>query len=130
MNKIRQTITLPAKPAHVYELLTDEILHEAFTGSPASIEISAGAAFSTYDGYINGQILELIPGRLIRQSWVAEEADWPDGHISEVLFQLSSAGGQTVLEFTHSNIPDGMTDRFKEGWEKFYWEPMRVFLSA
>ena len=126
---ISQTLFFNASPDQVYDILMNSDKHSEFTDAEASIGVSEGDSFSTYDGYIHGINLELKPGRRIVQRWQAEEDDWPDGHFSKVTFELIPEDSGTRLEFKHEEIPDGMEDRFVSGWDEFYWIPMEEYFG-
>jgi uncharacterized protein YndB with AHSA1/START domain len=74
---IRRTLTLKANPHEVYETLTDSKKTSKFTDAKARIPGRAGGKFTMFDGYINGTILELVPGEKIVQSSQANEKNWP-----------------------------------------------------
>jgi activator of HSP90 ATPase len=120
---IRQTVILSASPHDVYEALMDSNKHAAFTGGRASISREAGGKFSTFDGYAEGVNLELAPDRKIVQTWRAE--DWPEGHYSRITISLSAVKGGTRLNFYQTGVPvENFKDIF-QGWQDYYWEPMK-----
>ncbi|MDP2666246.1 MAG: SRPBCC family protein [Candidatus Diapherotrites archaeon] len=125
---IRQTITFSVPPEKVYEALMDSKKHSFFTQSKASISRRVGGSISAYDDYITGKNLELIPGKRIVQSWRA--SDWEKGEpFSIVRFELEKSRNGTKLVFTHENIPSSHAASIAEGWNAFYWKPMKVFLE-
>ena len=125
---IRQTVTLPASPAEVYEALMDSRKHAAFTGQAAEISGEVGGSISAGDGYISGTNLELVPGRRIVQAWHA--SDWPEGIISTATFDLAADGQRTRLTFRHSGVPDGAYEDIRTGWHEFYWKPLKAWLVS
>lgn len=127
-NSITQTIELSASPKAVYHALMDSVEHETFTGAPADISPEVGGLISAYDGYIVGENVELIPGVKIVQKWRAVEDDWPSDHYSQVVILLNPTGDNgTLLEFSQTNLPAGKADTFSEGWQDYYWEPMKEY---
>ena len=84
---IRQSVTFPATPHEVYELLMDSGKHARFIGAKARISRNINGAISAYDGYIDGKNLELVPDKKIIQSW--RGSDWPEGHYSKAVFSLN-----------------------------------------
>jgi activator of HSP90 ATPase len=124
---IRQTVNLKASPHDVYEALMDSKKHARFTGGKASISREVGGKFSTYDGYAEGVNIELVPDKKIVQSWRAE--DWPEGHYSRVTFSLNKAEGGTRLTFSQTDVPEEQSQDVSQGWQDYYWEPMKEMLE-
>ncbi|MBI3850230.1 MAG: SRPBCC domain-containing protein [Verrucomicrobia bacterium] len=125
---IQHTVLIRATPKAVYDALMNQKKHTRFTGEPARIRAKAGAAFTCYDGYINGMTLALAPGRCIVQAW--RSRDWPPEHYSIVTFALASiAGGRTQLRFTQVGVPAGDYARKYQGWRTHYWQPLKRFLE-
>ncbi len=125
---IHQTVTFKAAPHAVYEALMDSKLHAAFSGGQVHISREVGGEYDSYDGYISGKNLELVPDKKIVQSWRA--VDWPEGHFSTVTFLLTPVEGGTRLDFTHTDVPDGTEAEFEQGWIDNYWEPMKKMLEV
>jgi activator of HSP90 ATPase len=124
---IRQTVTLKASPHDVYEVLMDSKKHAKYTGGKASISREVGGKFSAFDGYAEGVNLELVPDKKIVQTWRAE--DWPEGHYSKVTFSLGKVEGGTRLTFTQSGVPEEQYDDVSQGWQDYYWEPIKEMLG-
>jgi activator of HSP90 ATPase len=117
-----------AKPSEVYNAWLSSDGHSAITGSPAKVDGKVGGKFSAWDGYIFGSTLELTPDHRIVQAWRTSEFpdDAPDSHL-EVL--LEKAEGGTRVSFTHSDMPEDQVDSYKQGWEDFYFKPMREYFG-
>ena len=88
-----------------------------------------GGAFTSYDKYISGFNLDLVPGKRIVQAWRSRE--WPKGLFSIVTFELlAQSGGKTKLVFTHVGLPSAQDAKEKkEGWRDFYWDPLNEYFS-
>ena len=125
---IRQQVTFRVKPHEVYEALMDSRQHARFTGEPARISRKVGGAFTAGGGYITGTNIELVPDRRIVQTWHA--SDWPEGHLSTVIFQLRRVPAGTRLSFTHRNIPDEEAESISQGWKEYYWKPLKSFFGS
>jgi activator of HSP90 ATPase len=106
----------------------DSKKHSALTGSQVKVSRIVGGAFSIYDGEIEGINLELIPDKKIVQSW--RYSDWPESHLSEVTFLLSEESGNTHLDFTQLRVPDEHYQDIREGWQDYYWTPMKDILEG
>jgi len=108
-------------------MLMDSKKHAAFTGEEAKIDNTAGGAFTAYDNFIEGTTIELEPDKKIIQQWRA--ADWPEGHYSTAIFELSEKNGATTLHFTQENVPDTFAEDVADGWHEHYWEKMQSMLK-
>lgn len=124
---IRQQVTIGALAHDVYEALMDSRKHSRFSGAAAKINRKVGGVISAYGGYITGANLELVPDKKIRQRWHA--ADFPEGHDSEVTFSLNETGGKTTIAFTHKGVPVDSYASIKQGWNDYYWTPMKKMLE-
>lgn len=124
---IRQSVTFKSTPHEVYEALMDSKKHTAFTGGKASISRSVGGKIATYDNYIAGKNVELIPDKKIVQDWRA--VDWPEGYFSRITFKFTAVLEGTRLDFTHADLPEGTEEEFTQGWIDNYWEPMKKFFE-
>jgi activator of HSP90 ATPase len=124
---IRQTVTFKAAPHDVYEALMDAKKHAKFTGGKASVSRETGGKFSTFDGYAEGVNLELVPDKKIVQTWRAE--DWPEEHYSRVTFSLNKLKEGTRLTFTQSGVPEEQYRDVSQGWQDYYWTPMKKMLE-
>jgi activator of HSP90 ATPase len=120
---IRQQVTFAATPHAVYEALMDSRKHARFTDARARISRKIGGVITAYGGYITGTNLTLVPDRKIVQSWHA--ADWPEGHLSTVTFNLKPIPGGTRLTFSHRDVPPEQVEEISQGWKDNYWEPMK-----
>jgi activator of HSP90 ATPase len=124
---IRQSVTFRATPHAVYEALMDSRQHARFTGEAARISRKVGGAISAYGDYITGTNLELVPDKKIVQAWHA--TDWPEGHMSRVIFKLTRVKGGTRLAFTHRGVPENEVPSIKQGWIENYWRPIKAMLE-
>lgn len=130
---INQEITFKAPPTKVYEMLMNSENHSLFTGAQAEISNEVGGTFMAYDGYITGKNLELNPPEKIVQLWRADEEGWDEGHYSTVTFQLKPNGvnnNETLLLFTHKDIPAHKAEDIRKGWIDYYWEPLQEILDS
>jgi activator of HSP90 ATPase len=117
-----------AKPAEIYEAWLSSEGHTALTGSPAKVDGNLGGEFSAWDGYIFGRTLELTPNQRILQAWRTSEFpdDAPDSHL-EVLLEEMAEG--TKITLIHSDMPEDQVDSYRQGWEDFYFKPMKQYFK-
>jgi len=119
---ISQKVFFKATPKKVYEMLMDSDKHSGFTESSAKIHREVGGRFTAYDGWIEGDNLELVPNKRIVQSW--RGGNWPEGHYSTATFELKAVDDGTNLSFTQTNVPDEFYKAISKGWIEHYWEKM------
>jgi activator of HSP90 ATPase len=127
-NNFELTATFPASPEVIFDAWLSGEGHSALTGSPAQVEGRSGGTFSAWDGYIWGVTLEMERPRRILQSWRTSEfpEDEPDSLV-EILLERSKGG--TKLTLRHSNMPEGQEESYKQGWEDFYFKPMKEYFK-
>ena len=117
-----------ATPEQIYQAWLSTKGHSAMTGSPAEVEARVKGKFSAWDGYIFGETLELKPNQRIVQAWRTTE--FPEGSPdSRVEINLEAVKGGTKITIHHSNIPKGQAEDYKQGWQDFYFKPMREYFS-
>lgn len=121
--------TLPAKASEIYKAWMSSKGHTAMTGSPATADETVGGAFSAWDGYIFGSTLDLTPNQRIVQAWRTSEFpdEAPDSCL-EVKFEEVNDG--TKVTIIHTDMPDEQVDSYRQGWEDFYFIPMRKFFGS
>jgi activator of HSP90 ATPase len=126
---IRVSTTLPATLQRIYQAWLDSAGHTAITGSPAEVNPAVGGKFSAWDGYIQGVTLELEPDRRIVQAW--RTSDFPHGSPdSRLEVLLEPFEGGTRITLVHTEIPDGQGQEYAQGWEDFYFAPMKAYFSG
>ena len=120
---------IPATASQIYEAWLSSDGHTAMTGSTAKVDGKIGGKFSAWDGYITGTTLDLTPNQRIVQAWRTSEfpEEALDSHL-EVL--LEEVDGGTKVTFTHSDMPTGQSDSYRQGWEDFYFKPMKIHLKT
>ena len=118
----------PASPQFVYDTWLDSEGHAAITGAPATASTEVGGEFTAHDGYINGKNLELVPGKLICQSWKTQQFDASDSD-SELEITLEPEGTGTRLTLKHTKLT-GDGSHYKTGWVEHYFEPMEAHFGS
>ena len=125
---IQLAVSLPAPAERLYDMYLDPVEHAAFTGSPVTISARAGAPFRAFGDVLTGTILQVVPKRLIVQSW--RSPHWGISDIDSTLilaFLPEKDGGR--IELVHANVVDEDFAGVSQGWEKFYWTPWRLYLT-
>lgn len=117
--------SFPVSARALYEAWLDADAHGAMTGSPATSEPVPGGAFTAWEGYIEGRHTALEPHRRIVQAW--RSGDFPEGAEDSVLeVHFHEADGVTTVTIRHHHIPAGQGPGYEQGWEDFYFAPMRA----
>lgn len=125
---LRVSTTIPVAPTTLYFAWLNSEQHSAMTGGTAKIDPTVGSKYSAWNGYITGKLVVLDLGRRIIMSW--RTTDFPrDAADSRVEIHFEALGGGTRLTVLHTEIPEGQSDRYREGWNDKYFHPMRTYFS-
>ncbi|MBM3782988.1 MAG: hypothetical protein FJW30_01445 [Acidobacteria bacterium] len=126
--ELAETVSFARKPVEVYDALVSPVHHSAFTGAPATGDAREGGLFTAWDGYISGRYLELAPSRRIVCEWSTKE--WPQGVPPSILeLRFAPAGDGTQVTLRQSRIPADQVDRYRQGWNDYYWTPLSKYFS-
>lgn len=125
---IKISVTLPVRPNKLYKAWLDSEKHSAFTGEKAQIERKVGSRFTAFDGYIEGENVELLFNKKIVQTWRTNEFpdDQPDSRL-EINFNEVKDG--TKVTIVHADLPEGDTKKYRQGWKEHYFEPMKNYFG-
>ena len=118
---------IPASPEEIYEAWLDSEEHSRMTGGQANVSSNVGDTFEAWDGYIQGQNLELeYPSRIL-QEWRTTEFDETEKD-SRLEILLDPAGEGTSVIIRHSYLPEhGM--QYQQGWIDAYLLPMKAYFG-
>jgi uncharacterized protein YndB with AHSA1/START domain len=120
---------LQAPPGKLFDMYLNPETHAAITGAPVSIGAHAGAEFLAFNGMLRGTILQVIPKRLIVQSWRANKWKTRDLDSTLVLSFWPERQG-TRIELVHVNVADYDFADVSHGWETYYWNPWREYIKS
>jgi len=128
-NGFKISAVIPATAAEIYEAWLSTKGHTSMTGSPARASGKVGGKFTAWDGYIRGQTLALEPDQRIVQAWRTSEFpdDAPDSHLE---VSLEKTKGGTRVRIMHTDVPPGQANSYKQGWEDFYFKPMKKYFKG
>ena len=126
---VTMAVHLPCSAVRLYRMYLDPKQHAAFTGSPVKIAARAGAAFEAFGGALSGTILQVVPNRLIVQSWRSIQFHRRDLDSTLVLSFWPDKDGARI-DLTQVNVADSDFAGVCEGWSKYYWDPWRQYLTA
>jgi activator of HSP90 ATPase len=128
MEQFEMSAIFPIPPEDLYRAWLDSEEHAEMTGSAAEIDPVVGGAFSAWDGYITGKTVELVPERRIVQEW--RTTDFPEGSppsLVTLVFEKTKTGSRLRLD--HTRVPDGQSGEYKQGWDDFYFTPMKEYFE-
>jgi uncharacterized protein YndB with AHSA1/START domain len=118
---------IDAAPETVYAAWLDPHQHSMMTGGHADVNDEVGAAFSAWDGYIQGVTLDLEPGARILQRWrTSEFAEDEEDSLLEIRFDAEDGGTRVTIH--HSQLPPH-GEIYEQGWITSYFEPMKSFFG-
>ena len=103
MAEIKHRIGIAGSAADVYELLSSDAGLSKWwtTDTSGAGDVGSIIEFRFGEGGPDFEVTELIPGRLVRWRHSGEmPTQWMG---SEILFELSEDGKQTILNFSHYN---------------------------
>lgn len=125
---IQLAASLPAPPDRLFDMYLDPGEHAAFTGSPVTISDRPGSPFRAFGDVLSGTILQVVPKRLIVQSW--RSPNWaPEDLDSTLILTFWPEGDGGRIELVQANVADKDFAGVSQGWEKFYWSPWRAYLT-
>jgi activator of HSP90 ATPase len=125
---IKQKALIGASPQEIYDAYVNLKKHAEFTGSPATGSSRVGGRFTAWDGYISGKFLVLEKGKRVVHEWKTTE--WPAGYPpSLVELTLKDKDGKTELTMVHSKAPAQQAEEYAQGWEDYYWEPLKKYFG-
>ena len=123
------SVYLREEPEVVYNAWLSSEAHTDFTGGKALIDPSVGGLYTAWDAYISGKTLVTQAPRRIVQSWrTTEFAESDPDSTLELLFSAEGEGTRLILR--QSELPDGTGPAYTQGWEDFYFKPMREFFGG
>ncbi|KAJ2312101.1 Co-chaperone [Coemansia sp. RSA 2704] len=121
--EVSQTPEFMCAAENLYATLTDPQRVAVWTRAPAEIKPEAGTKFRLFNGHIEGEILALVPGKRIEETW--RVATWPAGHYSRVTIELEQLSNATRLSLKQSGVPLNEEDATKANWERYYWNSIK-----
>ena len=128
MESFNLTKVFSVNPETIYNAWLDSEIHSEIVGSKSVIDPKVNGRFSIWDGYITGWNVELLPNQKIIQNWRTSE--FPEDSADSILeIELEEHASGTRLKLTHSNIPDGQSKSYKQGWIDYYFEPMKEYFE-
>ena len=128
---IQQSIEFKGvSPKELFDTYMDSKKHAAAIGAPVSISRKVGSRFTAFGkGHLLGTILQIVPNRMIVQSWRGQ-TEWKDNELDSILvltFENISGGAKITL--VQSGVPERSFDKFNKGWKENYWKPWKLYIK-
>ena len=77
---------------------------------------------------LTGSMLYTIPGRLIVQRW--RSCEFYDTDLDSLLIlRFVQDGKRGRIDLVHANVPRQDHAGVTQGWQKYYWKPLRTYLK-
>ncbi len=127
MNEIEQTYMIAASPTEVWHALTNPEIIEEWSGADAEFVPEVGAEYALWDGSIVGEIVEVVPGKKLVQTWQPD--NWTIEN-SVVSFTLTAVGSKTRVDLVHENVEDFDYEGTTEGWNLYYLGAIKRMFDA
>ncbi len=127
-DNIKLSVTLPTNPSKIYKAWLNKDEHSAFTRSKTNIEKKVGSKFTASDGYIEGEIKQMILSKKITMTW--RTTDFPEGS-EDSLLEVNFEGNETSTKviLVHENLPEGDGKKYRKTWKDNYFTPMKEYFS-
>lgn len=128
MDSLHLTALFTAPPDRIRQAWISAEGHAEMTGAGATSDPRPGGAYTAWDGYIEGTHLEIEPNRIV-QTW--RSGDFPSGAAdSRLEILIDPHEGGTRVTLLHTGIPPGQGPMYREGWEQFYFAPLRAWCGS
>ncbi len=125
MRNFKQNYRLKATPEEIYSALTNPFTIELWTGYHAVMNPVPGTPFEMWDGDICGENIEFIENKKIVQEWYFGEQPVK----SIVTLFLTMKGNSTIIQLSHTNIPEEAYEDIVNGWNDSYFEGLKTFFK-
>ena len=129
---IKESVIFPGKPSVVYKAWMDSKKHGEMVEGSAKIDPRVGGRFSIWNRQITGKTLKLDPRKnRITQEWRYEYEDWPKDKPSIITLEfLPHKENECRLEFSQTGILEKYRGEIAQGWNEYYWEPMKKYFAS
>lgn len=124
---IKKTYIINVPVEKVWEALTVPAVIESWgAGEDVVMDESVGTEFSLWDGDVTGTNVEVVPCEKLVQHWYG--GDWKKPSILTIELLPVKEGTKVLL--THTDVPIEEENAFSEGWDEYYFGPMKRVLEG
>jgi activator of HSP90 ATPase len=120
---ITDSIDFQTSAQELYETLMDTQRAMVWTRGPVKLTKEVGSQFELFGGNVTGQILELVPGQKIVQTWRLRS--WPAGHYSKVTMSFEQGTESVDLKVEQTGVPVGEEELTRTNWSGYYWRAIK-----
>ncbi|KAG1057152.1 hypothetical protein G6F43_000987 [Rhizopus delemar] len=120
---ITDSIDFQTSAQELYETLMDTQRAMVWTRGPVKLTKEVGSQFELFGGNVTGQILELVPGQKIVQTWRLRS--WPAGHYSKVTMTFEQGTESVDLKVEQTGVPVGEEELTRTNWSGYYWRAIK-----
>ncbi|MFV2039557.1 MAG: SRPBCC domain-containing protein [Acidimicrobiales bacterium] len=116
---VATSVRISAPPDAVFDYLVEPAKLMTWMGLEARIDPRPGGRFwlnITGNDRASGQYLEVDRPRRVSFTWGWEGSEEVPPGSSTVTIDLTVEGDETLVELTHSGLPEALTDRHADGW--------------
>src|ERR1700752_4163998 len=100
---ISQSVILPAPAASLFAMYTDPAKHAVITGAPVAISVEPSSPFQAFNGALTGATLQIIPQRLVIQSWRSTKFNDGDPD-STLILAFTPEGTNGRIDLVHLDV--------------------------
>ncbi len=121
---------LYATPEEVFQAFTDNVLIPLWSKAQGRIDIQPGGRFEWFDGWVQGEVQEVRPPRLLIFTWKPSEWDKRVAH-SLVRIEISPHQAGSLVEILHRGFSDPLEmEKHRDGWIDHVLEPLNEFFTS
>lgn len=129
-HSILMNVTFKAKPAEVFDALTDSKSILRWSGQRGKVEAKIGGKFEMFDGWVRGKVLAYQQGKALAYTWHPD--DWnTEAEPSIVRYSFSPTKSGTKVVLKHSGFPDERAKKEHHGgWTEHVFKPLKGFFES
>lgn len=126
MKTIRKTYLIAAPQDNVWQALVDPKIISRWGAGPAIMDDRVGTKFSLWGGDIHGTNKKVIKSERLVQDWYG--GDWKQP--SRLTITLKKTKEGTKVDLLHRDLPDDEAASFSDGWDTYYFGPIKKLLEG
>jgi len=107
----------------LYMSLIDPNRVKAYAGGDAEMKSEVGGKFKLFGGYVTGENVSLERPNKIVQKW--RMSNWPEGHYSNVIFDIEQKESKVHLKLTQTDVPESEKQTTQAGWSSNYFNRIK-----
>jgi len=125
MKTIRKSYLIAATLEKVWQALVNPKQIVQWGAGPVKMDDRVGSKFSLWGGDIYGTNKKVIKGKQLVQDWYG--GDWKQP--SKLTITLKRKKEGTKVDLLHKDLPDDEAAGFSDGWDAYYFGPIKELLE-